>query len=411
MTEIYPSSLSEVVDNGLCIGCGLCAAQAENLQMKMNCRGEDKPVGHVTATEEQQLLSLCPGAVVSAHIEAESEVDDIWGAYHTLVMSWSAEPDIRYKASTGGVLTAMGRHVLDSGIAAFVLQVGADPDDPLRSTWFMSETADQVLARAGSRYGPVRLLEGVDAALQREEPFLFIGKPCDCSVMRRLMATDRRAEHNCMGIITMVCGGASRLTKTTNTIDALGINREDIETFRYRGYGTPGPHRVIKKDGSYQDIDYNTMWGRDQKGWQIQDRCKICADPIGESADIAAADTWIDGKPLENDEGFNGLLLRTKRGQKLVETAVEHGKLALGGPLSVRQFDLWQPHNVRKKQAVKARLAGLIEAGHKVTEFKYLRIDELSNAETFESEKEGSLQRAIKGDFQGQSDIIQTDRS
>ena len=215
--------------------------------------------------------------------------DDIWGPYYDLVMAWSGEPHVRFQASTGGVLSAIGRYILSSGMAKFVLHAGVHPDDPLRTHWVISENPDDVLKNSGSRYGPVSILEGVKTALARNEPFLFIGKPCDCSALRRYMAVEPKAKENCIGLITMVCGGSSTLKKTQEAVATMGIDEKDIASFRYRGFGTPGPHRVTKKDGSYTDIDYNVMWARDQKGWRIQSRCKICADPIGENADIAAS--------------------------------------------------------------------------------------------------------------------------
>ena len=41
-------------------------------------------------------------------------------------------------------------------------------------------------------------------------------------------------------------------------------------------------------------------------------RCKICPDAIGESADVAALDTWPGGSPKGEDEGFNAVIARKK---------------------------------------------------------------------------------------------------
>lgn len=400
MTLHPPSSLAEVVENGLCIGCGLCAALSETLDMVLTEDGAERPAGQVTRAEEKRILAACPGAVIAAHIEEGAEVDTIWGAHKRLVMAWSAEPDVRFQASTGGVLTALGRYMLASGKANFVLHVGVHPDDPLRSAWVMSETPDEVLMHSGSRYGPVAVLEGLGAALARAEPFAVIAKPCDVGAVRLLARTDARVAQFCQGLFTMVCGGSPSLSKTTDAVAAAGVASGDVKSFRYRGFGTPGPHRITRHDGTYVDVDYNTMWGRDEADWRIQSRCKICADPIGEAADIAAADTWVGGKPEGDGPGFNGLLVRTTRGRDILEGAIADGFMTVGEDLSPDDFSSWQPHNVRKKRAILPRLQGMADGGNRVPRLVSLR--EATLAEGLASahdEREGARERTQVGRF------------
>ena len=398
----YPQTLCEVVENGLCIGCGLCEALAEGLKMQLTPKGVERPRGQVTEAEQRRILQACPGAIISAYIEEGTTVDEVWGAYHRLVMAWSGEPHVRYQASTGGVLTALGRYALASGRAKFVLHVGTDPQNPLQSTWVISETPDQVLANAGSRYAPAAPLAGLKIALQRDEPFVFIGKPCDAGAVRQFAKVDDKIAQNCIAILVMVCGGASELSKTHDIIAQLGIKPKQVADFRYRGFGNPGQHQATTHDGVTHTISYNDVW-EDESGWRLQSRCKICADAIGEAADISASDTWIGGSPTqEDDAGFNGVLIRTRRGAELFEAAVVDGMLTKGQSLTPDNFSQWQPHQVRKKQAVHARLLGLSDAGQVVPQTYGLRTKELSEqltTERFASEHQGSVQRAERGAF------------
>ena len=43
-----------------------------------------------------------------------------------------------------------------------------------------------MLASAGSRYGPVSVLAGLDTALDRGEPFAIVAKPCDLNAVHGL---------------------------------------------------------------------------------------------------------------------------------------------------------------------------------------------------------------------------------
>ena len=116
-------------------------------------------------------------------------------------------------------------------------------------------------------------------------------------------------------------------------------------------------------------------------------------------------DTWPGGKPVADDPGFNGLVVRTQQGQTLLQGAKDTGHMMTGKPLEIAQFSEWQPHNVRKKQAVFARLQGLVEAGRKIPSFEGLRVESLSDPESFDAEKQGTLDRALGGDFKDQSEL------
>ncbi|MEM9279712.1 MAG: Coenzyme F420 hydrogenase/dehydrogenase, beta subunit C-terminal domain [Pseudomonadota bacterium] len=400
-----PETVSEVVENGLCIGCGLCEFLAEGLHMQWVDDTVIRPVGTITKSEQQAILQACPGAVVSAHVEAGAVIDDIWGAWHELVMAWSGEPDVRFQSATGGVLTALGRHALKSGMAKFVLHAGPHKTEPLLSDWVISESPEEVLENSGSRYAPVSVLAGLETALLREEPFVLIAKPCDINAARRLALRDSRVDQYCVGMFVMVCGGASEQGKTRDAVAAVGASEDDVAAFRYRGNGNPGPHRITLKDGSHREIDYNTMW-EDESGWLLQSRCKICPDPIGEAADIAASDCWPGGSPSGEDEGFNGVLVRTRRGAEILKSAVDAGMMELGRPLTPEDFSLWQPHQVRKSIAIQARFEGLSKAGQPVPELIDLRKDKLSKSNSnYAQEVQGSEKRALAGKFSEHSQV------
>ena len=91
MTLHPPSSLAEVVENGLCIGCGLCAALSETLDMVLTEDGAERPAGQVTRAEEKRILAACPGAVIAAHIEEGAEV--VRSGAPTNALSWPGLPN------------------------------------------------------------------------------------------------------------------------------------------------------------------------------------------------------------------------------------------------------------------------------------------------------------------------------
>ncbi|MEM7069864.1 MAG: Coenzyme F420 hydrogenase/dehydrogenase, beta subunit C-terminal domain [Pseudomonadota bacterium] len=379
-------SVRDVVAGGLCIGCGLCEAVTRGrVKMTMAGDGSMRPnsVDSFSSQEEAQILSACPGTTAKARIEPCSQQDGIWGAYSTMRYAWAKDPEIRYQSATGGVLTALGMHLLAFGQVKFILHVSADPDHPMRSRWVISETPKQVSERCGSRYGPVSPLAGLIEALDRNEPFAIIAKPCDLGAVHAFSLSDPRVDEFCTIRLAMVCGGQSKLKKSRELLEGFGLTEDDLNLFRYRGYGNPGLTTIGTKDGKTFTKTYLELW-EDEGKWELETRCKFCPDALGEAADVAAADVWPGGGPTGEDDGFNGIIVRSKAGEALIKSCKNAGSLHLGDDINPRQFDDFQPHQVRKKHAVKARLDGLIEAGLPIIATQGLRLEQL--AENLSSE-------------------------
>src|ERR1700734_3080055 len=210
---------------------------------------------------------------------------------------------------------------------------------------------------------------------------------------------DSRVDRYLRYALTFVCGGASDLTKSEEVVGELGIRPGELSLFRYRGNGCPGPTRLETQDGRSFELTYQDMW-EDEATWRIQPRCKICPDAIGESADLAASDVWPGGGPVGEDEGFNGVIVRTERGLELYQAALAAGAVVETQRIGFRDFDEFQPHQVRKKRAVWARLAGMRAAGCAVPETHNLRLTECARLNTLE-ENLAEERGARRGSQQG----------
>ena len=394
-------TIAEIVARDLCIGCGLCeAVTGGRIEMVMTPAGSLRPssTDQFTPTEEAALVAACPGAVAEARVEVGCKSDPVWGAYRSMVRAWAGHPDVRYEGATGGVLTALGMHALSTGRVDFVLHVGADPDRPMRSRWVISETPQSVQANTASRYGPTAPLAGMSSALDRGQTFAIIAKPCDLGAVHALSRTDPRVDELCTLRLALVCGGQSRLSKSQAVLEEFGVDEDEVALFRYRGHGNPGPTVVETRAGERFAKPYLEMW-EDESGWQVETRCKFCPDALGEAADVASADIWPGGAPTGEDAGFNGIIVRTRVGEELVASAVAAGELVLGGPITPREFDDFQPHQVRKKEALAARYQGLADSGIAPIETRGLRIEELGrrlDPERFEHERAGTRRRAAR---------------
>jgi len=402
-----PLTLTEIVENGLCIGCGLCRSIAgpDQVELVMTPEGRERPIARRELSEQvlARINAVCPGTRIggpdSAGQSDDAGSDIVWGSAARLSIGYASDPVVRFRGSTGGVLTALGQFLLSSGRVKFILHVAASRSAPMRSERRLSFDRASVLEGAGSRYGPAAPLSDFCEILERREPFALIAKPCDITAARSLARIDPRVDRQMRYALTLVCGGASDLAKSEEVLEQFGVSEEELALFHYRGFGNPGPTRLETKDGRAFELTYHQLW-EDEAKWMIQPRCKICPDAIGQGADIAASDVWPGGGPAGEDDGFNGIIVRTKRGLELCEAAVAAGVLTIERPASFADFDLFQPHQLRKRRAVWARLKGMEIAGKPVPQVTDLGLEDCARQNSLAenlSEARGARERAKRG--------------
>ena len=401
------NSLSDITENGLCIGCGICQSIAgnENISISMTEKGRLEPKENKPLNNEifYKIKKTCPGVIVEGlpkeAIDNKSKYDLVWGYYLSLFYAWSTDKDIRFKSSTGGLLNGLSLYLLESKKVRFILHTGTDPKQPMRSVSRYSYNKQELLNSGScSRYGPSSPLDKFNEALNKNEPFAFVGKPCDISAIRQLSKIDRRVNELCKYLLTLVCGGFGEFTKSQDFIDSFNVKEEELSIFRYRGYGNPGKMYIKTNSGEEHDKEYNSFWG-EESTWRVPFRCKICPDAIGDSSDLAALDTWPGGSPVGEDEGFNAAIIRTKKGYDLVHDARDAGYIKIGNDLKIEDINDFQPHQVSKKKAVYARHQGMKNVNRPTLNTKNLRIKELYDLNTKEfneNEAKGISSRLTK---------------
>ena len=94
--------LYRIVEDGLCIGCGLCqsVAGANRLAMVVTPEGHERPyaiapLDHATV---DRIYDVCPGTRIDglpeAEVVEETTVDPVWGPYIRIVRAYAADPEV-----------------------------------------------------------------------------------------------------------------------------------------------------------------------------------------------------------------------------------------------------------------------------------------------------------------------------
>ena len=356
-----PTSIPDILQAGPCSGCGACVLAGAATRMTLDREGDLRPITNpAPAPDAPALDTYCPAILVERPSVPGAEVDADFGPWLGAWVAHATDDELRFQGSSGGVLSALNAYALSlrTGVAVAV-RGGAGT----RSEGTVVIEIADVEVTASSRYAPVSSLAtaaGLDA-------FGFgdtvTCRPCEASALHLLAPNEASRPL----VLSFFCAGVPSQWATDRLVNELGGDASDVSELRYRGRGWPGRFSVTDKAGRAWSASYEESWG-EHLGRQIQDRCKICVDGVGESADISAADLWETddrGYPVfEDAPGRSLVIARTPRGLDIMRSAITAGALV------AEQTDLElartvQQLHVTRRRLLLGRLAGRwVAKGH-----------------------------------------------
>ena len=401
----HPSpSLARVARGDLCAGCGACAAMAPGrIALEDRDLGFPRPVqvGDLTPDEEASLAAVCPGLgqVVTASGRADHP---LWGPFLSVSVGWASDAEVRHRGSSGGALTAIALHLVESGLVDRAVAVHADAARPIGNTVAVLTDRAGILVAAGSRYAPSSPLLAVRDAVASGLRHAFVGKPCDVAALRAWAARDAGVAAAFPVILSFFCAGVPSARGGQALLAAMGADPAAVVAFRYRGMGWPGRAVAKLADGTERSMSYHDSWGG-VLSRHVQHRCKICADGTGVAADIVCADAWETddaGYPLfQEQDGVSLVMARTETGARVVAAAVAAGRVVTG-PFDISGLARIQPGQRERRRALAARLAALRLIGRPVPRYRGLRLlaaARQNSAALLAKNFLGTLRRALRG--------------
>lgn len=351
MSRIAPHQLAprEIINAGLCIGCGACAAlaPASDVSMGWNKIGQLEPTGSNDWLWRQtpEFARICP---FSPHALDEDMLsatdfsdaphqDDHIGRFQAAYVGHAAEGDLRAQGSSGGMVTWMAVELLRSGcIDALVHVVPSDPAEPGESLfrYQVSWSEDEVRRGCRSRYYPIELA-GVLASL-RERPgrYAVVGIPCFIKAVRLLCRDDAVLRERIVFTLGLFCGHMKSARMVESFAWQIGADRGSVAAvdFRVKDANRPanwyraelllhGGRRVSEDWWHFADGD----WGA---GFFQSSACNFCDDVVAETADIAFGDAWAEPYAADG-RGTNVVIVRSAFLAAIIRSGISSGRLAL----------------------------------------------------------------------------------
>ena len=352
--------LNIVSEKRLCLGCGICENIGKEKGYKVSLSAE---TGFYSLTLprdrdpqiEKEILNCCP----SVNFTGDDSCS-VWGRRIKAFNAYSTDPEIRFAASSGGVVTSICLFLLKSGHVSSILHVAQDEANPLLNKLVQSKDRQVLLARCSSRYAPSRTFHNIKVFLDSDDTFCFVGKPCDIFVMKSYLNGHPEYSGKIKFFISIFCAGMPSYNATREIFAQHDCSEADLVSLKYRGNGWPGYFAASFRNDKTIKMDYSTSWGK-VLGRHIHFRCKICPDGVGLHGDIAVGDAWqtANGYPdFTERPGKSFVLVRTETADKLIGEAIEQNAIVTES-LDINSLSKIQPTQHQRRCAVGYRILGI----------------------------------------------------
>jgi coenzyme F420 hydrogenase subunit beta len=318
-------SLAKIIDGGLCHRCGSCVGICPTSVLGLD--GEDYPsVDNLSACTDCELcVKVCPGDefnVIDAYkksFNTEADITSTHGHFTQAFLSYSTDPDIRERSTSGGLVTAILLNMMRRGEIDGAVVVTSDPDQIWKGKAIVARSREEILVGLPCQIHGFTKAAELDQRL-RERVVLTIGLFCHAAV-----------EHDAMRIIW----------------GSLGDRSKDATRYISRVGKHPGTPHLEMKDGSLYPVYFGAKKGYRPSSMEIinivyrlytPSRCLTCFDALAEFADVAVGDPWM-APPHEGVDFYKGWsfgLARTPRGQAAVDSIARDGD-AVVDPVTDRE--------------------------------------------------------------------------
>ncbi len=321
-------NVADVVKGRVCCGCGACVVACPRGAIEI-AEGRHYNFARIDAAKCVECglcRQVCPSTALLSNEPGRPAVSVTDSSEYSL--AWAGDENVRRDGASGGFVTALLSHLLESGKIDGAVVVGADEDRPFHTRTLLAVTVREVLAARGSRYIPASACLGLAGVLDKPGRYAFVGKPCEVSALRMLQTALPVLGERIVLAVGLFCAQTPARSLTEAFLASVGVAKEDVEAVEYRGRGWPGVFTALGGGRTLYECDYGQVWDFLVDAVPSV-RCFLCDDGMAERADISAGDPWGLPESFAVGDGMSYVVARTGAGKRFVAEAAAKGAIAL----------------------------------------------------------------------------------
>ncbi len=307
-----------IVQNNLCISCGLCKVVCPKQCIEYNkCGGLFVPsINEGDCINCGKCIQICPGKGFdyTKFLTKKKELNFWIGNYIDIYLAWTTNINRRKNSTSGGIATELVYQLLNNDEYAFAFLVGTHnyKEKVCTQKYAKGEILDNT---SKSRYLPVSQEKAVAYILSHKtEKIILIGTGCFVHGILNIIEAYHLNRDNYF-IIGLFCDK----TMTYNIIKYynrhLNLKDEKIKELFFRTKevgGWPGGVRFVTDKNTIIDLP-NTERIKIKDFFQPE-CCLYCLDKINIFADISLGDNYT--KQHRDYMGSSSVIIRTKVAKK-----------------------------------------------------------------------------------------------
>ena len=349
-----PIVIDLVVNNDICIGCGLCVYKCPSkaLDMKFNELGFLVPELVDDCDLDGACITVCPFNINPlAEIKSENELANNFlnetenshpkiGKYKNIYAGYSEEH--RLTSSSGGMATFVLTDLLQRGIVNHVFSVKKGTEGGAHYEYAISNNKQELLKGSKTRYFPVTLATVFSQLDKLNGNVAIVGVACFIKAIRLAQFSDPLLKEKIPFLVGIICGGVKSSFFTDYLSNKSGVENKQYTNPNYRiknfdssagDYSFGCTSVITKEKKSIKMRHVGDMWGT---GLFKANACDFCDDVTTELADISVGDAWLHPF-VENGRGDNVLVTRSNLAEQIIKEGIANNSLKLE-KLSLDQF-------------------------------------------------------------------------
>lgn len=335
------ATIEEIVDEGLCTGCGTCSGICPNSAIKIVINAEGVYVPELVNDKCGKCgicFNSCPGKYFDFDnsnfgIFGKKSENILLGNFINCYLAHATDHEIRYNSASGGLVTQLLIFALKEGIIDGALVTRMKKDKPLVPEPFIAKTKEEIIEASKSKYCPVPANIALREILNSKggEKFAVVGLPCHIHGIRKAETINRKLKEKIVLHLGIFCSHIDSFNGTEFLFHKLGIKKEEVVKIDYRGGGWPGEVKIRLKDGNEKIVKISTpLWISFHDSCLFSPiRCLLCNDLTAEFTDISFGDPWLPEIVSKEQVGKSLIISRTKGGEELLNAAISDGYIEL----------------------------------------------------------------------------------
>ena len=338
--------INMVVEQDLCIGCGMCASQSDGaLKMVMDLDGFWIPKQVANVYNDKKLLEICPfNPFPKKAVKTEDEI-----ALHFIGGTSNYDPDVghyeeiyagyasnyRKTSSSGGMATYIFKELLSlKKVDAIVVVKDATTNEKGFYEYGWIEDVKDIKKSSKTKYYPVHLSTVIKEISEYHGKVGIVGISCFIKSIRLLQRQQPLYVKKIPFLIGIICGGLKSKYFTDYLAHLTLGGQIPFDNPQYRikdsnstavDYSFGCTNIKDKKLHTLKMRNLPDMWGT---GYFKANACDFCEDVASELADISLGDAWM--RPYNNEGlGNNVVVVRSSLAQEIINNGIKSGDLKL----------------------------------------------------------------------------------